>query len=531
MVGGDRDANAGIGRDFLAVAVHGRAQRLQDLFGECRQFGLIVGAGLDDGEFVAAQPCDHVVAADAGAQPVRDLAQQLVADLVSERIVDALELVDVDIEDRERLALAEFRDAALQMAAHQHAVRQVGQRVVMRHVRDALVGADAIGDVVMGREPAAGGAGLVLDLDQAALRGLDDRALRLPGIAQDAVAIGIDVAVERAGVVAMLDHFAEMSAGLHDFGRQAVHLDVAPIADDQPFVLIEHQEALRHGVHRGVEPLLLHREPARHLAEDQIKREHEQADRQHGDGDEEFGLRAPGRQRRVERLGRDHDQRLAGQHARGDDAVLAVHRACELRGDERALEHRHLLGRSVAEILADHRVGMRNAREQLAVLMMHRDRGFLAEPARGEERFELVGRDRTRDYAVELAVRTGDAAREHDRGATAEPSGHDFDLFLRGRVVLEPVEIAAVTDRDVGDRPAPRRVDQNAVGIEHIGAGDIGPTTCLCAQHLVHGECCHLTAEDISGFDATAFEFRDDALLEHREVLELAVEMTGEQPD
>ncbi|MEY9390586.1 hypothetical protein ABIF93_008843 [Bradyrhizobium japonicum] len=60
-------------------------------------------------------------------------------------------------------------------------------------MRDALVGADAFGDVVVGREPAAGGAGLVLDLDQAAVRGLDDGALGSPGIAQNVVAIGRDV--------------------------------------------------------------------------------------------------------------------------------------------------------------------------------------------------------------------------------------------------------------------------------------------------------------------------------------------------
>ena len=96
---------------------------------------------------------------------------------MAERIVDALELVDVDVEDRERPALAQAPRASLQIAAQQHAVGQVGQRVVMRHMRDALVGADALGDVLVGRDPAAGCAGLVLDLDQAAVRGLDDGAL------------------------------------------------------------------------------------------------------------------------------------------------------------------------------------------------------------------------------------------------------------------------------------------------------------------------------------------------------------------
>ena len=495
------------------------------------QLGLVGATGLDDGEFVAAEPRHQIVAADAGAQAVRDLAQQLVADLVAERIVDALELVDVDIEDRERLALGKLRHAALQMPAHQHAVGQIGERVVMRHMRDALVGANALGDVVVRCEPAAAGPGLVLDFDQAAVGGLHDVALDAAHAVEDGVAIGIDVALERAGLVPVLDHVAEMDAGFHHGGRQPVHLDVAAIADDQPLVLVEHQQALRHGVERGVEPLLLHREPSRHLAEDQDQGQHEQADRQHGHGDEEFRLRAPGGERRIQRLGRDNDQRHDGQQARGDDALLAVDRAGELRRDEGALEHRHLLRGAGAVILPDHAVDLRNAPEQLAVLMVHRDRGVLAEPGRGEERFELLGRDRARDDAEEFAMRPGHAASEHDRLTVAEPARHDLDLFLRGRVVPEPVEIAAVGDGDVCDRPAPRRIDQHAAGIEQIGAGDVGPAARLRAQHFMHGERAHFAAEDIGGFDAMTFEFGDDALLEHREIRELAVEMAGEQPD
>ena len=440
MVGRDRDADAGIARDLLALAVDRHAQRIQDLFGERRQLGLVAGPGLDDRELVAAEPCHQIVAADTGAQAVGDLAQQFVADLVAERIVDALELVDVDIEDRKRLALGKLRHAPLQMAAHQHAVGQVGQRVVMRHMRDALVGADALGDVVMGGEPAAGRAGLVLDLDQAAVGGLDDVALDASDAVQDVVAIGIDVAVERAGVGAVLDHVAEIDAGFHHRGREPIHVDVAAVADDEPLVLVEHEQALGHRVHRGVEPLLLQRDAARHLAEDQEQREHEQADRQHGDGDEEFGLGAPGGERRVQRFGGDDDQRFAGQHARGDDTVLAVDRACELGRDEAAFEHGHLLGRTRAVVLPDHGIDMRNAREQLAVLVVHRNRGFLAESGRGEEGFELLRRNRPRHQAEEFTMRARHAPREHDRHPVAKPAGHDLDLFLRGRIVLETFE-------------------------------------------------------------------------------------------
>ena len=65
--------------------------------------------------------------------------QQLVADRMAERVVDALEVVEVEAENGERLAAGPTRDSAFGHAlAEQHAVRQIRQRIVPRHVRDAL---------------------------------------------------------------------------------------------------------------------------------------------------------------------------------------------------------------------------------------------------------------------------------------------------------------------------------------------------------------------------------------------------------
>ena len=77
-----------------------------------------------------------------------DRLQELIADMVSERVVDALEFVDVDIEQRELLAAGGLAKLALDLLAEQHPVRKVGQRVVMRQMRDLLVGKPALGNVV-----------------------------------------------------------------------------------------------------------------------------------------------------------------------------------------------------------------------------------------------------------------------------------------------------------------------------------------------------------------------------------------------
>ena len=60
--------------------------------------------GLNDGEFVAAEPRDEVGGGHAAGQARRHGLQQFIADQVAERIVNALEFVDVDVVHRQLLA-------------------------------------------------------------------------------------------------------------------------------------------------------------------------------------------------------------------------------------------------------------------------------------------------------------------------------------------------------------------------------------------------------------------------------------------
>ena len=97
------------------------------------------------------------VAADAGEEgalagllhAARDFAQQRVADRVAEHVVDRLEAVEVDAEQREafRRILGEVERGG-DAFVERRPVRQIGERIVMRHVRDALLVALAVGDVV-----------------------------------------------------------------------------------------------------------------------------------------------------------------------------------------------------------------------------------------------------------------------------------------------------------------------------------------------------------------------------------------------
>ena len=109
---------------------------------------LAARAAQQAGELVAAEPGDRVAAAQAPGQRARDGADQLVAGLVAERVVDVLEAVDVDHEQGAGAhAAARGGDLELELLQEPAAVEQVGERVVIGEVLQALVVGLALGDV------------------------------------------------------------------------------------------------------------------------------------------------------------------------------------------------------------------------------------------------------------------------------------------------------------------------------------------------------------------------------------------------
>ena len=124
--------------DQLAADRDGQLERVEDALGDHLGGRLGVGAVLQaHGELVAAEAGDHVAGAHAGAQALRDRDQQLVPDGVAERVVDRLEVVDVDEQHRQLRARAGERVA--HAGDEQRAVRQVGQRVVEGLVAQLLL--------------------------------------------------------------------------------------------------------------------------------------------------------------------------------------------------------------------------------------------------------------------------------------------------------------------------------------------------------------------------------------------------------
>jgi hypothetical protein len=95
--------------------------------------------GQHEREDVAADARDTRAVAEGVHQPLAHCLEQRVARLLAERVVDRLEAIDVGDDQRELVPAARRFDRLRQALLEQIAVRQAGQRVVQRHVRDAVL--------------------------------------------------------------------------------------------------------------------------------------------------------------------------------------------------------------------------------------------------------------------------------------------------------------------------------------------------------------------------------------------------------
>ena len=97
-------------------------------------------------ELVAAEPRQHVVLTQHRSQPVGDDLDQVVADLVTEAVVDHLELVEVD-EQHDHVVEVGDRQTILEDVHQIGPVRQPGQFVVAGRVAQLLGRSTLLGDV------------------------------------------------------------------------------------------------------------------------------------------------------------------------------------------------------------------------------------------------------------------------------------------------------------------------------------------------------------------------------------------------
>ena len=144
------DPDAGRDRHELGLDLDRHLECLQDPTGHLFRLVERAAALLDeDGELVGAQPGHGVALPHGVQQPAGDLAQQAVAGFAPEAVVDALETVEVEIDDRRVEPAAPVApQGLLDPVAEQGAVGQAGQRVVEGLVGELLLGLLAVSHVV-----------------------------------------------------------------------------------------------------------------------------------------------------------------------------------------------------------------------------------------------------------------------------------------------------------------------------------------------------------------------------------------------
>src|SRR5450759_3348050 len=155
----ERDADAGPDIDalLLTAELERRRKRSNDFPGD--GFGVLApgDVGQDQGEFIAPDAGHRVGFAYLVPDPRGNGLQEFVAGGVPQGVVHRLELVQVEVQQRE-LARAAFgkTDRLTEPVVEQQPVRQAGEAVVMRNTLDALFHQLVFGNVGRHRKTAQG---------------------------------------------------------------------------------------------------------------------------------------------------------------------------------------------------------------------------------------------------------------------------------------------------------------------------------------------------------------------------------------
>ena len=106
-----------------------------DTVGDGGQIILRIDVPHEDGELVPAEPCNQCLR-QFGTQMGGGVAQERVAGGMAERVVDRLEIVEIDIDDHQPVLAAKTVGGAIELLQKQLPVGQVGQTVMQTDMED-----------------------------------------------------------------------------------------------------------------------------------------------------------------------------------------------------------------------------------------------------------------------------------------------------------------------------------------------------------------------------------------------------------
>ena len=126
----------------------GRAQRIKHLLRDASATPLALKLVEQHNEFVSALPRNGIARAYRLAETSRHLAKQLIAGVVTQGVVDVLEVIDINKHDGKLVARSLSSDDGLRNPVlHQRAVWQAGQRVMKRQMLNVLLNHQTFTDI------------------------------------------------------------------------------------------------------------------------------------------------------------------------------------------------------------------------------------------------------------------------------------------------------------------------------------------------------------------------------------------------
>ena len=128
-----RDANTGAERHVGPFDGMSNRNQLDELLGDLGGIFRVVQRVQQRGEFVSAHPRNDVVGSHASLEHARHATEDLITGIVAQRIVDALEAIEIDIEDGHAFAVpVDPRQRRIQCLMKATSVEQASQRVGYR---------------------------------------------------------------------------------------------------------------------------------------------------------------------------------------------------------------------------------------------------------------------------------------------------------------------------------------------------------------------------------------------------------------
>src|ERR1035437_7780207 len=92
---------------------------------------------------------------DAATQSVGHALEQLIADRMPEGVIDALQMIKVEVQDRQPLSALNTLECLFKPFVIKFAIGQTSQRIMLCRIRKPFLGTPLFGDVFVGGDPSA----------------------------------------------------------------------------------------------------------------------------------------------------------------------------------------------------------------------------------------------------------------------------------------------------------------------------------------------------------------------------------------